>query len=201
MPEIRIYVEGGGDRAEGKARLRQGFDTFLQEMKSEARKRSVRWQTVACGTRNAAYDAFRTALRDHAEAFNILLVDSEAPVKKDPRQHLADRDKWELPAGTEGRCHLMAQAMEAWLIADKAALAKFYGKDFNPNAIPKRADVENIDKDRLEPILQEATKATAKGCYHKIRHAPEILASLDPEKVRKAAPHCGMLFDTLQSQL
>ena len=49
-----------------------------------ARDKGIRWHIVTCGPRNAAFDAFRTAQAQHPEAFNVLLVDSEAPVQATP---------------------------------------------------------------------------------------------------------------------
>lgn len=94
VSEIRIYVEGGGDGHDSKASLRRGFSAFLNEPKLLARERRIRWQIIACGPRNDTFDNFITALETHAGAFNILLVDSEDPVRSDPWTHLQERDGW-----------------------------------------------------------------------------------------------------------
>jgi len=87
--------------------------------------------------------------------------------------------------------------MEAWLIADPDALARFYGADFRRTAIPDNPNVEEIDKAQLLSDLKTATRDTTKGEYHKTRHAPQILGELDASQVRSAAPHCERLFSTL----
>jgi hypothetical protein len=94
VSEIRIYVEGGGDGSESKAAIRQGFGQFLDPLRQLARSRRIRWQVVACGGRNSAFDDFKTALGSHEDAFNLLLVDSEAPVSQPPWDHLLVRDGW-----------------------------------------------------------------------------------------------------------
>ncbi len=200
VSEVRIYVEGGGDGRDSKAQLREGFSQFLSDWRTIARSKRIRWRIIPCGPRGAAYRNFKNALQDHPDAFNILLVDSEGPVSSAPWQHLSSRDNWQA-LGTDERCHLMVQMMEAWLVADVDALGKFYGQDFNANPIPKNPNVEEITKQSLEPALKAATKNTTKGEYHKIRHGPRILAQLDVAKVRKAAAHCNRLFTTLADKL
>ena len=95
----------------------------------------------------------------------------------------------------------MAQAMEAWLIADLDALADFYGQGFNPNSIPRVSDVETIEKALLESSLKAATRNTRKGKYHKSLHAPKLLAKLNEKSVRQKARHCDRLFTTLTAKI
>jgi hypothetical protein len=199
VSEIRIYVEGGGDRADSKSRIREGFGLFLKDLRELARSKSIRWQIIACGGRESTFEDFQTALLSHPDAFNILLVDSEAPVRNSPWQHLQQRDRWKQPEGTtDEQCHLMAQTMEAWLIADVDALSKFYGQGFTVKAIPRRQNVEEIDKANVTSALENATRPTKTGKYHKIRHGPKLLQLVNVQIVRVAAPHCNRLFETLQ---
>src|SRR5918995_390123 len=72
-----MYVEGGGEGNQTKAAVREGFQRFLQDIVRAARSQKVRWQIVACGPRQAAFENFLLALETHPEAFNVLLVDSE----------------------------------------------------------------------------------------------------------------------------
>ncbi len=202
MSEVRIYVEGGGNHADGKARLREGFSGFLRELVVLARQRRIRWSIIACGSRNDAFDDFQRAIQTHPNAFNVLLVDSEAPVQTAPWQHLLARDRWQCPGGIEDdQCHLMVQTMEAWLVADRAALARFYGQGFNPNLLPRNQQVEQIDKETLSNALARATRQTPAGAYHKIRHGARLIGQLDPATVRAAAPSCERLFATLNRKL
>jgi Domain of unknown function (DUF4276) len=198
---VRIYAEGGGDSKYTKGFLRQGFSTFLQDLKSMARDKGIRWDLVTCGSRRAAFDAFRTALKQHPDAFNVLLVDSEAPVQTTPWAHLQQRDGWANDDVPDDHYHLMTQAMEAWFIADISALVTFYGHEFRPNRIPKNPDVEQIPKEQLESSLREATRGTQKGEYHKADHAWRILKLINPAIVQAASRHCNRLFVTLQAQM
>ncbi|MDF0552275.1 DUF4276 family protein [Kamptonema sp. UHCC 0994] len=170
VKEIRIYIEGGGDSEETKTLLRQGFSSFFNPIIKIVRSKKIGWKIIMCGSRNNAFRDFKNALEDHPDAFIILLVDSEAAIKKQtPWEHLKSRDNWDAPGVDDTHCHLMVQAMEAWFIADVEALKKFYGQGFKENSIPKNLNVETIDKDSLEPSLKAATRDTkSKGEYHKI---------------------------------
>ncbi|RJP19344.1 MAG: hypothetical protein C4527_27610 [Candidatus Omnitrophota bacterium] len=61
MPEIRIYVEGGGNEKETKAFFRKGFTEFLKDLRDHARQFKVQWNVVACGSREETYKNFRIA--------------------------------------------------------------------------------------------------------------------------------------------
>jgi hypothetical protein len=78
--------------------------------------------------------------------------------------------------------------MESWFLADQKILAKFYGQGFNPNTLPKQANIEKIPKNDVNQGLDAATRHTkTKGKYHKTRHGFDLLAQIDPHKVRQAS--------------
>lgn len=195
---IRIYIEGGGDSRDQKASLRQGFSAFFATVKDKARGNCMHWDIVVAGSRRRCFDAFRKALEDHPDAFNILLVDAECPVSREPQEHLRNRDGWTIEA-QEGAWHLMVQMMEAWFVADPDALAGYYGQAFLDSAIPRSTNVEQIDKAPLESALDAATRHTQKGSYKKIKHGADLLALINPAVVRRKAPHCERLFRRLES--
>ena len=199
--EIRIYAEGGGDQRSGKAAVQEGFSKFLSPLKEMARERHIRWYVVACGSRQSAFDAFEIALKQHRDAFNVLLVDGEGPVTQPPWEHLQNRDHWPIQGIPDDHCHLMVQVMEAWIVADSETLERFYGQGFNANPIPAQGDVELIVKADLEHALIQATRNTQKGEYHKIRHGPKILALVDVSKIRNRARHCDRMFTTLSTKI
>lgn len=201
VKEIRIYIEGGGNDAHTKALLRDGFRSFLDDVINIARSKRIKFQIIACGRRSQAFSDFLIALQTHLNAFNILLVDSEGSVNKNPWQHLQERDSWNVGKISDEHCHLMVQMMESWLIADSATLKKFYGQDFKENAIPKNPNVEQIEKNVIMTALKDATRNTSKGEYHKTQHGFKILGQLDVTIVRKAAPHCDRLFNTLLEKM
>lgn len=198
VKEVRIYIEGGGESKDTKAALRRGFSSFFKELVQVANSKKIKWNIILCGSRNNAFRDFKNALADHPNAFIILLVDSEAPVKQPPWEHLKLRDNWDSPGVDETHCYLMVQAMEAWLMADIDTLKRFYGQGFKENVIPKNINVETIEKDRLESSLKAASRDTkSKGEYQKIQHASKLLEMLDVDKVRKASSECDRIFTTL----
>ncbi|NES22276.1 MAG: DUF4276 family protein [Symploca sp. SIO3E6] len=125
VKEIRIYIEGGGDDRDTKRKIRQGFSGFLKNLVYIARNKRIKWDIIVCGSRNNAFRSFKNALEDYPDAFNMLLVDSEAAVNKLPWEHLKSRDNWDSSNVDDTHCHLMVQAMEAMFIADIDTLKKF----------------------------------------------------------------------------
>jgi hypothetical protein len=201
MSGIRIYLEGGGQENASKRLIRNGFDAFLGPLRDLARAKQMQWAIIPCGPRNVAFENFEHALRDHPDAFNVLLIDSEEQVSSSGWEHLRQRDRWQTAHLPEENCHLMVQTIEAWLIADPDALADYYGQRFRRNALPKRDDVEAIPKDQLYKSLERATSDTQKGPYHKIRHCADLLSLLSRERVRQRARHCDLLFRTLEARI
>ena len=119
-----------------------------------------------------------------------------------PWEHLAVRDKWKRPREVAAEhCHLMVQAMESWLIADREKLREYYGKDFHEGSLPNRPNVEEIPKSELEAALKKAAGNTKKKTYHKTQHAPRILEKLRLSVVCEKAPYCQRLVDTLKERI
>lgn len=197
--EIRLYIEGAAKGSEA-VRLREGLRTFLDSLYRIAQQNGFRFHPpITCSNGAGTYEDFKDACSRHKDAMIFLLVDAESAVAEgaNPWTHL----KCDSLGLDDSHCHLMAQTMEAWLIADKEALADFYQKDFNRNALPQNPRVEEIPKKDLFDGLRNATAKTTKGRYHKTQHAPEILKRLNVAKVRKAAPHCDRLFQTLTEKM
>lgn len=198
---VKIYVEGGGDHNKAlDTACRRGFRKFFLKAGLKDRMPTV----VACGGRGRAYDSFRTSHENAGtDDFPILLVDSEAPViGADPWEHVRLRpgDGWQRPGGaSRDRLHLMVQAMEAWFHADKDRVREYFGQGFRLAALSTRPDIDNIPKADLFAGLKLATKACpTKGEYSKGRHSFEILALIDPARVRASSPlHAGQLLDLL----
>ena len=170
----------------------------------------LKFQIVACGPRNAAFDKFRLAL-ESGETDVALLVDSEDVINnlddetnctRDPWQHFSRRgDPWTRPArATDAQTHLMAVSMETWLVADPAQLAKYYGQGFQDNALPSHTQLEKVGKPALNQSLARATRNTSKGEYSKGSHSFSILATLNPAVVEQRSPHAKRFFDFLRAQ-
>lgn len=199
MSRVAIYMEGGGDGKGTKAELRKGTDAFLTELKNLARTRYWRWKIVCCGSREKTFREFRNEIAGAERgAVVVLLVDAEAPVRAAPRAHLSEIDGWRLDDTPDDSVHLMVQTMESWIVADPEALAEFYGSRFDKGALPRHADLEAVGKAGVARALDGATRRTAKGKYHKIRHAGPLLARIDPYKARRRCRRCERLFSALK---
>jgi hypothetical protein len=100
-----------------------------------------------------------------------------------------------------GQVFLMVQAMEAWLLADRAALARFFGAGFRVQDLRgDERNVEAISKDDLVSCLRNATRdVRTKGAYHKTRRAFDLLAEIDPEKVAVGSIHAAQFHRFLRS--
>ena len=149
---VAIYMEGGGDSGDNggsRAELRRGMEIFLTEIKEACRERNRRWKLVCCGSRNDAYRGFQNARARRDADIVVLLVDSEGPVGGlSCSAYLAKRDRWALDGVCEDAIHLMVQTMEAWIVADPDALSAYFGQGFQANALPRRPNLEEVEKSR-----------------------------------------------------
>ena len=188
---VRLYVEGGGDHNKALQTLcRRGFSEFIRKSGLGGRMPRV----IACGGRQQAFESFRTAHDDGGmTSLPVLLVDGESAVNAaNPWEHVRHRigDEWERPPGaTEDQLQLMVQTMEAWFHADREELQAFYGNGFRAGALSARAEVEMIPKADLFSGLRAATRDCQKGEYSKGAHSFQILARINPAKVRTR--RCG----------
>ena len=198
---VKVYVEGGGNVQELRTKCRKGFSSFFAKANMAGRMPRV----IACGSRENAYDKFRTALGSaNQQEFVILLVDSEGAVAEGtgPWTHLRTRDNWQRPDGAaDGNAHLMVQCMEAWFLADKDGLVAFFGPGFNRSALPRNPEIEQVAKTDVLDGLKGATRqCKSTGEYGKGRHSFEILSEIDPAKVLAASSHAMRLVNTLRAK-
>lgn len=192
---MKLFVEGGGNTRSLKDDCRRGFSEFLSKAGFSGRMPRI----VACGSRNDAYTDYCTAVRNGEEA--LLLVDSEVDIAVPnqtgtsdnwlPWEHLLMRDGWEKPSGAdEHHCHLMAQSMETWLLADRDTIAAYYGAGFNSNPIPARV-TESLTKLQVLDIINQAIRnctTRGKNTYSKGNHSFKILEKINPDIVIKTLP-------------
>ena len=183
----RIYIEGGGDTAESKARCRAGFRQLLENCGFKGRMPTLR----VCGSRNSAYDNFRDA---HANAaatdYTALLVDSEDPVADLDAtwRHLRQRDGWPRPPGAaDEQVLLMTTCMETWIVADRDTLAAHYGPCLQPSALPPTNNLESRRRNDVQRSLERATRSCA-APYAKGPHSFAILGRLTPSTLESLLP-------------
>ena len=220
---MKIFVEGGGDGKDLKTKCRQGFSSFLQKAGFQGRMPAF----VSCGGRQATFEDFCYSLLIGEDA--LLLVDSEDAISVScqkgvaskwlPWTHLKMRDGWDvkaelvelarrhkikkIPMASELLVHLMVRCTESWFLADREALAKFYGVGFNAGRLPsEKRPLESIDKKSVYDGLAAATKDTkTKGKYGKGAHSFSILALIAPQKVVDASPWAKRFVDYLDEVL
>ena len=196
---VYVYVEGGGEGGALKKACREGFSKFLRKAGLAGNMPRI----VAFGSRYNAFNYFNTAVATGKDTV-LLLVDAEGPVvapvaNARPWQHLKDRDDWNRPnQASDDQCHLMVQVMEAWFLADTTALKSYFRQGFREGALPQNSNVEEVPKRDIETKLKLATRATSKGEYSKGKHSFEILAELDPARVRHKSPYAERFLSTLQ---
>jgi len=196
---VVIYVEGGGRQRRTLDHCRRGFGELFEKVVRGGHHPKV----VACGDRRSTFDDFRNVSGDGSERFRVLLVDSEGPVPANvtPWSYLRARDGWNKPAGAlEDQAHLMVQSMESWVLADREALTDYYKRGFLPGSLPTPRTVENILKRDVLRALRHASRHTQKGPYHKARHGFDLLARIDPAKLRGASVHARRLFEVLEAR-
>ena len=193
---VKLFVEGGGDSNQLRTACREAITKFVT-----AAGISKRPRIVACGSRNDAFDSFRTEIERGNPA--MLLVDSEMAMIPEsqigdeseswnPWVHLKKRkgDEWEMPQNAENvHCHLMVECMENWFLADIDSLKKFFGQGFVEGSLPNVSQgIEGISKSTVYQSLKLASRKSKKGEYGKGEHSFKLLGQIDPQKVITASP-------------
>jgi hypothetical protein len=195
---VRVFVEGGGPQRRTQTACRKAFHLFFEKLLGDRPKPRI----IPSGSRNETYRDFCRTLASEPGTFPVLLVDSEGPVSagNTARVHLRDGDHWtEVMPDTQ--VHLMVQCMEAWFLADVPAVVQYYQHEFAESALRGNPDIEAIPKRDVMDKLNNATRTTSKGAYHKTRHGFEILGRIDPAAVRRCSPHANALFTLLEQVL
>lgn len=200
MVGVRLVIEGGGAGSEADAELRRNMSAFLKTVLPDSNSPRI----VAAGSRNDAYQTFLLVVNDNPDHFVMLLVDSEDEVsdKHNVWQHLQHRDNWPKPSGADDeQAHLMVRSMECWFLADKDAVAAYFGKDFNVNALPANPKIEEIHRKTAADGLDKAAKQTNKKGYHKSRDGFKLIGEIDGKKVCAVSCHATEFFRVLKKKL
>ncbi len=183
MSEIRIYVEGGGNAKIDNA-CKKGFHQLLENAGFKGRVPRI----VACGSRDVAYDRFKTAINAGITA--LLIVDSEDPVSDISKtwEHLKKRDSWERPAkANDEQVFLMTTCMETWVVADIETLRKIFPNCLKEKLLPKPSplsELEKLDRHAIQDALDTATNRCP-NAYKKGKRSFALLAHLSPATLKR----------------
>ncbi len=207
---VLIYVEGGGVGDHSMTTCRKGFLSFFERLLPGKNRVEV----IPCGGRSDAFEDFKLEHESGKPGqYVILLVDSEGPLERDDIpswDHLRARDNWKKPQTAEvHQAHLVVQCMEAWFMAYREAVAKYFGKGVKISDLPgpENNDIERIAKAKVFDALDKAarkflkSKGTKKQGYHKVQDGFALLKDIDPEKVCENSKHARRLRETLKSKL
>lgn len=175
---IYLFIEGTRDTSNGD--LREGFrKLFEQKVKGIMPRISMgdgKKQTI---------DKFIHT--DHAK----LLCDLDNP----PEHVEVDLHEYGLMDHRD-KVFFMIQEMEAWILSQPDVLNKFYGEEIS-RKIPKKQAALITEPDKK---LQEFTKSTRKGKYHKVRHGSQLLQMLDAGQLYADFEDFKRLIDDLNKQ-
>ena len=153
-----IYIEGGGDSKELRARCREGFRRLLENSGFKGKMPRL----VACDSRKAAFDDFVTARADAPPTdFISLWIDSEDPMADIERawDHLKARDNWDAPTGSDDeQVLLMVTCMETWIVTARATLESHYGQNFQASRLPPLTGMESRVRASVLDALVRATR-------------------------------------------
>lgn len=193
-----IYIEGGGDRNHHlETFFRRAWRSFFEK----AGFGSAMPRIVRGGARNRTFELFSRNFNNLAlDRLPLLLVDSENKVKKSHSvwEHLQTQDGWRKPSGAgDEHAFLMVQAMDTWLLADRAALQKYFDRGFRENAIKQWPELEEVPKTTIIEALRNATTNCSKQ-YAKGKVSFELLQHINPSHVEAKCPHFKALLTRLR---
>ncbi len=176
MSAHKVYIEGA-DSKEDKIRAREGFRKLLEEAGFSGRMP----RTIACGSRDATFDDFKTAHAVSSPSDYVgMLVDSEGPLADLEKtwEHLKTRDNWDKPGGAvDEQVLFMTTCMESWMVADREALREHYGHDLQENALPPLFNLEQRNRHDVQSQLAHATR-NCSNAYSKGKRSYQVLEVL-----------------------
>lgn len=173
-----LFIEGAKDTTNGD--LRQGFGILLEKKLKGKMPRIIMGEG-----KNNTIDKFKSRNNSY------VLCDLDAP--ENERQN--DIKKNNLSSQSDFVFY-MIQEMEAWFLSQPDSLNEFYNYDFD-NKIPKKHASEFSEPDKF---LQNITKETKKGTYHKIKHGYLLLQKLDADKLCKDFPDFQNLIQKIEAK-
>ena len=90
--------------------------------------------------------------------------------------------------------------METWIIVDRAALARHYGRKLRMSVLPPLVNVESRARHDVQTRLENAT-ARCSNAYAKGRRSFEVLGELDPDMLKPHLPSFVRMLRILNENL
>ena len=154
-----LFIEGTLDTTNGD--LRQGFNKLLaQELETQMPR------IIMGGNTKATLKKYRNP---NLNCKNFALIDLDCMESEKPTVLISHE------LNESDQVYFMIQEMETWFLSQPSILDAFYGEQIS-HKIPKK-DVKLINSP--DEFLQNLTKATRKGKYHKVNHGVALLNLLN----------------------
>ena len=199
MNKVTIYIEGGGDSNELRILCRRGFRKLLENCGFKGNMPKLR----ACGGRNSVFDDFEIAHAKKSDSdYVAMLIDSEDPLKDlDAWEHLEKRDGWNKPSDSEDdQVLFMTTCMETWIVADRDALVRHYGSEFQESALPPLVNLESRHRHDIQNDLFHATR-NCSNAYKKGKRSFNVLEKLSPHELESHLPSFVRVKQILENRL
>lgn len=203
VTNAKIFVEGGSNDSNALIiRCRAGFKKLFEKSGFIGRLPRI----IPCGSRNEAYESFKTEHLAGKTSYVALLVDSEDPINdgEKPWEHLKIRDTWERPTGAmDDQVFLMTTCMETWIVADRDGLERHYEhyrSCLRKSGLPSTVNLESKDRHQVQDALLSATQDCT-NAYTKNKRSFEALANADPAVLRRLLPAFARMERILKDRL
>lgn len=173
-----LFIEGTSDTSNGV--LSQGFNKLLKQ-KLEGNMPKI---NMADG-KNHAITKFKN---NKISEKGYLLIDLDN-VEESKDLEITNNSLSSYRAFT----FFMIQEMESWFLSQPAILDKYYNMDLS-SKIPKKHAKEIPNP---AEFLEDLTKSSTKGKYHKVNHGTALLELLDATKLASDFKDFGDLVQKL----
>jgi len=160
-----LFIEGTTNEENGK--LAQGFHKLLLQ--------KLHGNMPRIKMANGKSEAVRTFKKFDISRGKYLLVDLDAPEEK----RADDISKYELEEDAEW-CFFMIQEMEAWFLSQPDMLDTYFRMNVSAKIRRPAKEIPHPDE-----FLQNITKNTPKGVYHKVEDGTALLEMLDADQLMR----------------